>query len=130
MVRWGEQRVVLEDGVDVALVGRQPGHVLALEFDEAGGRRLEPADHPEGRGLAAAGWPEQGEELPGLDLEIDVVDDHGLAVALDDINEADVDGRHVRSHSWPGGRARLTSWRSRAAEDMVARNGCQGRDTR
>ena len=97
-----EQRVVLEDGVDVPLVRRQPGNVLALELDQAGGRCLEPADHPQRRRLAAAGWAKEREEFPGLDLEVDVVDDHGLAVALDDIDKADVDGRHVRSHSCAG----------------------------
>ena len=54
-----EQGVVLEDRVDVPLVGRQPGDVLALEFDQPRGRRLEPADHPQGGGLAAAGRPQQ-----------------------------------------------------------------------
>ena len=54
-----EEGVVLEDRVDVALVGRQPGDVLALELDQARGRRLEAADHPQGRRLAAAGRPEQ-----------------------------------------------------------------------
>ena len=72
-----EERVVLEDRVDVALVGRQPGHVLALQLDQAGGRLLEPADHPQGRGLAAARGAEEAEELAVLDLEVDVVDrDH------------------------------------------------------
>jgi len=50
----GEQGVALEDRVDVALVGGQPGDILTLQLDQAAGRLLEPADHPEGGGLAAA----------------------------------------------------------------------------
>ena len=98
-----EERVVLEDRVDVALVGRQPGHVLALELDEAGRRLLEAADHPQGGGLAAARRAEEAEELPVLDLEVDVVDGDGVAEALDHIHEPDVDGGHGRSHSWASG---------------------------
>ncbi len=69
-----KQGVVLEDRVDVALVGGEPGHVLALELDPALRRLLEAADHPEGRRLAAAGWAEEAEELALVDVEVDVVD--------------------------------------------------------
>ncbi len=86
-----EERVVLEDGVDVALVGRQPGHVLALELDQARGRCLEATDHPQGRRLAAPRRPEQAEELTVADLEVDVVDGDRLAELLDHIHELDVD---------------------------------------
>ena len=69
-----EERVALEDGVDVSLVRRQPGHRLLAEVDRAGVRLLEAADHPQRRRLAAARGPEQGEERPVLDLERDLVD--------------------------------------------------------
>ena len=91
-----EQRVVLEDRVDVALVGRQPGDVLALELDQPGRRLLEAADHPQGRRLAAAGRPEEAEELAVLDLEVDVVDGDRIAELLDHIDEPDVDVGTVR----------------------------------
>ena len=50
-----EQRVVLEDGVDVAVERRPAGDVLAAEEDPARGRLLEARDHPQHRGLARAG---------------------------------------------------------------------------
>ena len=47
--------------------------------DAAGGRVLEPGDHPQRRGLAAPGRAEQREELAVGDVEVDVVDrDHRL----------------------------------------------------
>ena len=49
-----EQRVGLEDRVDVALVGRHRRHRLALEEDLALGRLLEARHHPQRRRLAAA----------------------------------------------------------------------------
>jgi hypothetical protein len=52
-----EQRVVLEDGVDVALVRRHAGDRLAGEQDLALGRLLEAGDHAQGRRLAAARRP-------------------------------------------------------------------------
>ena len=50
-----EQRVVLEDRVDVALERRQPGDVVAVEQDAARGRQLEAGDHPQHGRLARAG---------------------------------------------------------------------------
>ncbi len=65
-----EQRVRLEDHVDVALVRGDPGDVAPVQVDRPGGGLLEPRDHPHGRGLAAAGRAEQGEELPRADGEV------------------------------------------------------------
>ena len=60
--------------MDVAAVGRDAREVDAVEQDLAGARRLEAGDHPQRRRLAAAGGPEQREELARGDLEVDPVD--------------------------------------------------------
>ena len=91
-VEVGEQRVVLEDHVDRALVRRVVGHVAAAELDPAAGRQLEATDHPEGRGLAAAGRPEQREELTGSDVEGHVVDRSDVAKVLRQIGQTDLGG--------------------------------------
>ena len=70
----GEQRVVLEHRVDVAVVRRDVGHVLAGEQDRTRRRLLEAGDHPQHRRLAGAGRAEQREELAGLDRQRDTVD--------------------------------------------------------
>src|SRR5207249_11025973 len=62
-----EQRVGLEDGVDVALVGRQPAHLALAEVDPSLRGLLEAANHPQGRRLAAAGGTEQCEKAAGLE---------------------------------------------------------------
>src|SRR4029077_13410494 len=54
-----EERVVLEDRVDVAAIRRHAGDGLPGEQDLAAGRLLEARDHPECRGLAAARWAEE-----------------------------------------------------------------------
>ena len=65
-VHVGEEGVVLEDGVDVALVGRDAGDRLAGEEDLALGRLFEARDHPERRRLAAARRSEEAvERAPG-----------------------------------------------------------------
>ena len=69
-----EERVVLEDGVRRALVGRDVGDVGVAQVDGAGGDGLEAADHPQRRGLPAAGGSEHREELSGLDLQVQIVD--------------------------------------------------------
>jgi len=43
--------------------------LLAVDADLARGDLLEPGDHAQGRGLAAAGWPDEDHELAVLDPE-------------------------------------------------------------
>ena len=50
-----EQRVLLEDRVDLALVRRDLRDVDAVHLDHAGGRRNEPCDAAQKRRFAAAG---------------------------------------------------------------------------
>ena len=95
-VQVGEQRVVLEDHVDRALVRRVVGDVATAQQDGAAGRQLETADHPERRGLAAAGRAEQREELPGADLQRDAVDRADLAESLLEVEQRDLGGRRCR----------------------------------
>ncbi len=91
-----KERVALEDGVDVALVGRQADDVLLAEEDPALARLLEPADHAQRRRLPASGGAEQREEGPSWNLERDPVHGDGVVEALDDVLEPDVgSGRHL-----------------------------------
>ncbi len=89
-----KERVILEYGVDVPLVGRQPRDVLAVELDQARGRLLEATDHPERRRLAASGRAEEAEELSVLHLEVDVIDRHDepALVRIDDLGHASTRG--------------------------------------
>ena len=85
-----EQRVGLEDRVDVALVRGDADGGAAADLDLALGRLVEAGDHPQRRGLAAAGRAEQREELARLHLEVDVVDRDQVTVALGDPTQDDV----------------------------------------
>ena len=60
------------------------GENLTVHLDDAGGRVDEAGDHPQGRGLAATGRPEQRDEFAGLQFEIDAVDREKIAVAFAD----------------------------------------------
>src|ERR1700729_4256324 len=68
-----KDHVRLEDGVDRALVRRRVGQIDAVEQDLAGGRLLEPGDHPERDRLPAPRRTEQREELPGRNAEVGLV---------------------------------------------------------
>src|SRR3954454_6296878 len=116
-----EERVALEDRVDVAPERRMVGDVDAAQEHPPPCRVLEAADHPQRGGLAASRWPEHGEEAPALDLEAQVVDCQRFGEALRDAFEADVAVRGVlrhgivlrhRVHSLAGcaHRARATAW--------------------
>src|SRR6266496_3420418 len=81
-----EEGVALKDEADVPLVGHEARHVLAADEDATGVGLLEARDHPEGRGLAAAGRTEEGEELGGPDLQAHLTD--GIDLTLDAVAEA------------------------------------------
>ena len=89
-VEVGEEGIRLEHRVDRPAVRRHGDQVLAVEQDLTTRRLLEAGDHPQRRGLAAAGRSEQREELAGLDAQLDVVDG-------DDVVERACSGRRDRS---------------------------------
>jgi hypothetical protein len=89
-----EQGVVLEHRVDVALVRRREGHVVAVEQDAPLGRLLESGDHPQRRRLAAAGRSQHREELAARHLQVDAGNGGHVAEALDQIDQGDFAG-HV-----------------------------------
>jgi hypothetical protein len=115
-----EQGVGLEDRVDVAPVGRDPDRRAPADLDLAGARLVEARDHPQGRRLATARWPEQGEELTRMHLEVDVVDRDQIPETLRDsaqrdvrslpsLHRADLTRRHTKN-----GPAWTTIWSSGA----------------
>ena len=66
-----EEAVRLEDHPHVALVGRRPRDVLAVDDDAARVGLVEAGDEAQRRRLAAAARPEQRHELAGLEREVD-----------------------------------------------------------
>jgi hypothetical protein len=68
------------------LVGGHARHVLPGERDATGVGHLEAGDHAQRRRLAAAGGPQQREELAGLHVDRDVA--RGVDLALDLVGEA------------------------------------------
>jgi hypothetical protein len=84
------EREQLEDEGDVALGRAQRRDVRAVEPDRARGRQFQPGDHPQRRGLAAAGRPEQDEELAVLDRQVDPLDRDEVGERLVQALEADL----------------------------------------
>ena len=84
-----EEGIVLEDGIDVPVEGRDAGHVSAVEANVTLGRLLEARDHAQGRRLPRPGRAEHAEEFAVGDVEIDAVDGDHLAEALHDAFEPD-----------------------------------------
>jgi len=56
--------------------------IHTVEKDPAAGGRVEAADHPQRRCLAAARGSQQREELSGLHPQVDPVHGHGVAMNL------------------------------------------------
>ena len=82
------ERVVLEHHRDVALGRLDLVDDAAADIDLAAGDGLESGDHPQQRGLAAAGWADQDAELAVANLEADALDGLEAArIGLADIAE-------------------------------------------
>jgi hypothetical protein len=79
--------VGLEHHREIALAGGQVVDDAPGDGDGAVGDLLEPGDHPQQRGFAATGRPDENEELAWLHLEIDAVDHRHVAVGLDHVAE-------------------------------------------
>ena len=79
----------LEHHVHGAPVGRNFAHVLAVNIDVALGRHFEAGQHAQQCRFAAAGGPEQGEELSRHDVEADIVHADRLTPPLRNVAEAD-----------------------------------------
>ena len=94
-----EQRVGLEDHAHVALVGRQVRDVLAVDLDAARVGVLEAGDHAQRRRLAAAGRPEEGDELAALGGEDEVLDRGEGAELLLDVGQLQ-EAHACLAHQW------------------------------
>ena len=68
------ERVALEDHRDVAVFGRDVVDDPLADPQRAGGDLFQAGDHPQARGLAAAGRPDEHHELRVSDVEVEVVD--------------------------------------------------------
>ena len=65
-----EQRVLLENGIHRAFVGRHTGNILALEQHLAGVWLQKACDQAKGGGFAAAGGAQQRHKLFVMDVEV------------------------------------------------------------
>jgi hypothetical protein len=77
-----EERVVLEDEAEVAVLGALAGHIFAPHEDRALVGVLEARHDAEHRALSPAARTEERDELPRLHFEGDVVDHAVRAEAL------------------------------------------------
>ena len=70
------ERVGLEDHGEAALRGGHVVHYGAIDKNIAFAHRFEPGDHAQQRRLAAAGRPDEDDELAILHIEVDAMN-HG-----------------------------------------------------
>jgi hypothetical protein len=89
------QRVVLEHHRDVALLGRQVVDLALADQDLAARDFLQPGDHAQQRGLAAARRADQHGEGAVGDVDVDAMQDRHLAEMLPD--RSDRDTGHART---------------------------------
>ena len=80
-----EECILLEYGIDVALVGRHVVDAVAHKDHIALIRVSKAADNPQGSGFAAAGWTKKGNKLVVVDIQTDVVQHHFAVKGLGDV---------------------------------------------
>ena len=81
------ERVGLEHHGDVALARVQVVDAPAADADLALGHGIQPGDHVEQRGLAAAGGADQHQKLARVHADVDALEDVQLAVAFADVEQ-------------------------------------------
>ena len=91
------ESVVLEHHRDVAVARRKIVDPGLAEADVTGADVLEPGQHAQRRGLAAARGPKDAKELVLRAFQVQVADGDGLAVVLPDV--LDLYGDHCRPFS-------------------------------
>src|SRR3546814_11607965 len=95
----------------VRSVGRlQLVHHPVADADAAGADGLQPGDHPQQRGLAAARRPDQHDELAVGDLQVDAVD-RLEAVRVDLLDPGNLQLRHPARPYFPFSTRPLTNSR-------------------
>jgi hypothetical protein len=90
------ERVGLEHHGDVAVLGRYGVDHPVADLDSAAVWLLQPGDHVQQRGLAAARRAQQHGELAVLDREVDALQHLGVAEAL--VQTPDAERRHAVSY--------------------------------
>src|SRR5690606_19284223 len=95
-----EQRVMLEDEADIALLHGPARGVLVAEEHRAGGGEVEAGDEAQERRLARAGRPQQRDQLARADVERHVVKRGEAAEFLVHVDETKLHGRAF-SLQWP-----------------------------
>ena len=85
----GIQGVALKHHGNVAVLGRHVIHQAVADVNVAASELLEPRDHAQRRGLAAARRPHEHEKFPILDLNRHVIDGDNIAKAFRDAVEHD-----------------------------------------
>jgi hypothetical protein len=91
-----KERIALENHVHRTAFRRRAGAIASIDADGARGQRLEAGDQAHQRGLAAAGRPEQRQDLTLADREIDV--SQRGKTAEDFLAIADIDDRLGNGH--------------------------------
>ena len=82
-----EERIVLKNHADMAVLHGQIGRVLAVEEDPAAIGRIEARDHPQQRRLAGARGSKQRDEFARLNVEADVAQGRkGAEILLDSLD--------------------------------------------
>ena len=85
-----EEGIALEDRVDGPSLGCQVGDVDAVDPDRPPVGPFKAANHAQRGRLAATRGPEQREELPGTDLEVDALHGDDVVVVLLEFGDYDV----------------------------------------
>ncbi|MNS96271.1 hypothetical protein D3C72_1305620 [compost metagenome] len=91
-----EQGVILEYGVDVALVRRQSGGLDAVDADGTSTRLLEASDQPQAGSLARARGAEHREELAVMNVDGHPVDGLDLGEVARNVGELDGKGHGAK----------------------------------
>src|SRR6516165_9270791 len=93
----GKQRMGLEYHPQAPVARFKVVDHAAVDENLSRGRILEAGNHPQGRGLAASGWPHKHDELPVFDGTAEILHRGNPAEGLAQTNELNACHRYLRT---------------------------------
>jgi len=94
---------VLEDKADLAFAQWGGGNILTAKVDRAAIGEFQAGDNAQQGGLARTGWPQQGDQFTGFDMQVDIVQRLELTELFVDSTQGDIHYRVLKNQAISAG---------------------------
>ena len=86
-IQMREKSILLEYGIDLPFIGWDLCNICSVHINMPGRRHDKTGNKPQGRGLTAAGRPQQGKELSVIDIQIHMFQSEVALIVLGNVHQ-------------------------------------------